>query len=429
MQTLRFSRILAMALTAACAAGGCAAPGRQLLPNPAAETATMPAMIVDPHNAIARILTNPDGRTALVTGGWAAASSTDPALTTRLAPDTGPPYVYVGNSQYETTQPQQADDIVVYGDKGSSPVRIYPRIAKHWPGAFAFDGSGNLYAAYYSVFSPTDNGLVVEYAAGTTRKIRTISQGIYIPNAVAVDASDNIYAANDAPEDFGSTWPSRGAPGTVSVYAPGISEQPSRTIRLGDEDADALVFDGSGNLFVASEVPKVFRSTGCGPCGGPGSVTAYAPSRVKPFLSIHSVYPTPYALAIDAFDDVYVCNDVSPFTTTVYSRQGSQLRTLDNAFEPIAFSATLDAVYVASTGTRSEPKAIDVYRVGHSKPYRRLHRGIGEYLTALATDPRGHLYSLNLGESSITEFAPDGSPLRKLTQGLAHPYALAISDQ
>jgi hypothetical protein len=427
VHSLRFPSLSAAIVAVVCVASACGLPGREI-PTPVAGQTGPSDGTAQQRVAALRALIG-GGRTALVTAGSLAAGAYHPVPATRLGPDPGGPYVYVGNSQYETTTPQQADDVVVYGRKSSLPVRIYPRIAKHWPGAFAFDESGNLYVAYYSVFAPTDNGLIVEYAAGTTKRIRTISNGIYIPNAVAVDTSGNVFAANDAPEDFGSTWPAKGAPGTVSVYAPGTSAAPQRTIRLGDQDADALIFDGSGNLFVASEVPKVFRSKGCGPCGGAGSVTAYAPSKSKPFVTIHNVYPTPLALAVDDLDDVYVCNDVSPFTTTVYSSQGSYQRALLNSYQPIVFGATLNEVYVASNGSPTYPKAISIYRIGRSKPFQRLHRGIGEYLTALASDSSGRLYSLNLGESSLTEFGPDGRPLRKLTQGLSHPYALAIGSQ
>lgn len=428
MQTPRLSRTFALTVSiAACVLTGCSLAGREFSPNPiAGETMSARLQVVEQRNAQSRLIVDAEGRTAIVSGSTAGAFA-DLVGPTRFQPDTGGPYVYVGNSQYGTTANKQPDEVLVYANKGMAPVRVYPRIAKHWPGAFAFDASGNLYVAYYSVFSPTDNGLIVEYARGTTKRIRTISQGIFIPNDVAVDASDNVYAANDAPEDFASKWPSSDAPGTVTVYAPGNGNQPQRTIKLTDHAAAALAFDGSGNLFVASYLPKVFRNTGCGPCGGPGMVTGYVPESSQPFVTIHNVYPTPDGLAIDNLNDVYVCNDASPFDTAVYSTQGSLLRTLPIAYQPITFNANVDRLYVASSGDRKNPHVIDIYKVGKSRPSQRIRRGVGEYLTAVATDPLGNVYDLNLGLSILTEFAPDGRAVRQITQGLSHPYALAVA--
>jgi DNA-binding beta-propeller fold protein YncE len=87
---------------------------------------------------------------------------------------------------------------------------------------------------------------VTVYAPDSKKLLRTISQGVVKPTALAFDGSGNLYVAN-----CGSYCGGKGSNGTVTVYAPGKAKV-LRTISQGVSSPQALAFDGSGNLYVAN---------------------------------------------------------------------------------------------------------------------------------------------------------------------------------
>ena len=93
----------------------------------------------------------------------------------------------------------------------------------------------NLYVANGS------NDTITVYGSGSTSVLRTISQGVKVPLALAFDRSGNLYVANE-----------KGGPeheGAVTTYAPG-STSVLRTISQGVNTPGALAFDSSANLYV-----------------------------------------------------------------------------------------------------------------------------------------------------------------------------------
>ena len=94
----------------------------------------------------------------------------------------------------------------------------------------AVDGSGDLYVGNLG------NDITVYNPSGTV--LRTISQGVSYPRALAIDGTGNLYLAN-----YRSN--------TVTVYAAGGTNLLS-TISLGVSAPDALAFDGTGSVYVAN---------------------------------------------------------------------------------------------------------------------------------------------------------------------------------
>ena len=97
---------------------------------------------------------------------------------------------------------------------------------------------------------------VTVYAPGSKNVLRTISQGVNAPYALAFDGSGDLYVANANAN-------------TVTVYASGGGTV-LRTISKGVKYPDALAFDSYGNLYVAN-------ASGY-------TVTVYAPGSTKGFF-------------------------------------------------------------------------------------------------------------------------------------------------
>jgi len=165
------------------------------------------------------------------------------------------------------------EDVLEYTRRGHL-VRTTP-LGKYAPaGAIAFDKSGNLYAVsdYFaaSVFAPKSRALV-----------RTITDGMFEPLALAVDRSDNLYVANG----------SNGYNGNIAIYPPG-SATASRTITDGIYDPESLAFDSSGNLYVANNAN--------------GTATVYAPRIRKLLRTISKEVGAPWVVAVDYNDNLYL---------------------------------------------------------------------------------------------------------------------------
>lgn len=108
--------------------------------------------------------------------------------------------------------------------------------------AFAFDSAGNLYVAN-GVGGAYNCGTVTVYAPGSDSILYTINatKEICGPLRVAIDSANNLYVASG--EDT--------FPGAVDVFAAGTSTL-LRTISQGINGPEALAFDRSGDLYVAN---------------------------------------------------------------------------------------------------------------------------------------------------------------------------------
>jgi len=122
------------------------------------------------------------------------------------------------------------------------------------PSAIAINSSGNLYIAN------TGNNDVLEVNSGTGAIIQTITSNIYQPTGVAIDNSGNIYVTNAF--NFGSFS------STVTKYnSSGTYSSTFKTDLLGN--LSAISIDASGNIYVADDSPLYeglyeYSSTGTG---------------------------------------------------------------------------------------------------------------------------------------------------------------------
>jgi DNA-binding beta-propeller fold protein YncE len=334
-------------------------------------------------------------------------------------PVTEGPNLYIANGGYP------ANTVTVYAPGSNSVLRTISQ-GVYQPQALAFDVGGNLYVANYGCFSgpscsPTVPSTVTVYAPGSTSVLRTISQGVNTPAALAIDGTGNLYVANPA------DYPSKG-PSTVTVYAPG-SNTVLRTISQGVDFPDALALDGSDNLYVANT--------------NANTVTVYASGKTSILRTITQGVADPLALALDASQNLYVANcgkclSSGTDTVTVYAPgRKNVLRTIsDDVNRPnaLAFDAS-GSLNVANYGCPSPfcrkiheyaPSTVTVYAPAGKSVLRTISQGLKEPYR-LAFDGLGNLYVGNYGNNHVTVYAPRSKKLlRTISQGVNFPTALAF---
>lgn len=194
--------------------------------------------------------------------------------------------------------------VVEYRPRSSKIIRGFGKDV-HNPDAVATDGSGNVYVASNSNSSSgLGKGSIEVFPPHGNQPIREIRRGIDTPVALAFDQSGNLYVGN-CPGCYEGT-----SKGSVTEYAPG-SRRPLRTLRDGINTPDALAVGANGMIYVAN-YPQVI--------GKPNhpSVTAYAATGTKPILKITDGIKNPTSLAVDADGDLYVANRGNG-TVTVYA--------------------------------------------------------------------------------------------------------------
>jgi DNA-binding beta-propeller fold protein YncE len=101
---------------------------------------------------------------------------------------------------------------------------------------------------------------VVIFAPGQTSPTATLSQGIYNPSPLAVDAKNHLYVGSLNPDAR-----------SVSVFD-ASSASPLYTIRSGAPDPRMLALDGNGDLYVANS--------------GTGGIAEYTAGQRTPHLKI-----------------------------------------------------------------------------------------------------------------------------------------------
>jgi len=129
-------------------------------------------------------------------------------------------------------------------DAGTLP-SAFRRLSEQWRGPFPLRANPasqlsqalNLYVANEKSGAGEDS--VQVFPVGSRKKLRTITEGLSTPDALAFDGSGNLYVAN-----YGNA--------TVTVYPPGGTSA-SETISQGISHPIALTIDGSGNLYVVND--------------------------------------------------------------------------------------------------------------------------------------------------------------------------------
>lgn len=271
------------------------------------------------------------------------------------------------------------------------------------PRAMTFDNGGNVYVANASGSSSSSssgsNGNVTVYVGHGSEQLRTITEGISEPDAVAVDGNGTLYVANLGGSSSGSS--SSGSTGEVTVYRHGRNHL-SYPINAGISSPRALAVDAKGNLYVLNGAATSSSSSSS---AANGSVSIYPPKHRSPSIVLTTGIDGPVAMAVDSAGDVFVANGAA---------SGSK-----------SSSASGGSVVEFTAGSRT--------------PAGTITNGIA-VPRALAIDGNGTLYVANLGggsSSSSSSSASGGSvsiypsgetsPDRIVTDGVTAPTAIATA--
>ncbi|MGA8576906.1 MAG: hypothetical protein WB609_14635 [Candidatus Cybelea sp.] len=150
----------------------------------------------------------------------------------------------------------------------------------HSPHALAFDSAGNLYVVNQNSKKPS----VTVYAPGSSSILRKMTERLAYPAAIAIDSADDVFVMNLHP--------------SVIEYAPD-STKILRRITNSISSPQAIAVDTSGTLYVANS----------GTYPDPGWISVYAPGTAKPVYKITQGINDPIALVFDSAGNLYVASD------------------------------------------------------------------------------------------------------------------------
>jgi hypothetical protein len=256
--------------------------------------------------------------------------------------------------------------------------------------------SKNLYVLY------NDTSALVEYTHNGKQVLRTITDGVHGPDALAVDSQGTLYVGNLI----------RSSGGAVKVYPPGST---SPVTSIGTRGAQLLACDASGDLYVGtykSDSIKVYSNEG--------------QTLIRTLKGIRLLK----AIALDASENVYAGTVEG---ISVYEAGGTKLlRTIPIKYvKALAFDSTGE-LYVLSATTSSE--AVEEISPGGSQPDRTITDGL-YYPNAIALDEHDSLYVANCGvcansdPGNVTVYSSKQiTPSRTIERGVDAPYSIAYNN-
>jgi sugar lactone lactonase YvrE len=327
--------------------------------------------------------------------GSASAAQRGPAHAAQRGPAAGRTVYVVGNT------------IAAYDTATLRLLRRYEGIYR--PGGAAQDVAGDLYVSDFQ------NNDVIEFEAGQTRIVQNFAQGMSQPTALAFDGAGNLYVANDGPVSNGGN--------SVTVY--NQSGVLIRAITNGIQHPTQMAFDSQGNLYVSN-------------LGGP--VTIYANGGTQLTGSISQVTGST-AIELDSSDDVYVanCNFRCPHGLVYeFGPQGKPLVRKISSGVRNPYALALDAygnLFVANGNVAENRRCyVSAYASGGTSPFEMITDGVRD-ARAVGFDPAGNLYVANYrstcagnrpdGNGSVTVYPPGSTQYsHKLTRGIIRPQSL-----
>ncbi len=243
---------------------------------------------------------------------------------------------------------------------------------------------------------------VTLYAYAQTTPFATIASGVSNPQALIFDTSGNLFVADQ--------------PGSITEYAPPYNQAPN-TISNGVNHPQALALDSRGDLFVANG-------------NGSNTVTMYSPPYVGgPSQVIAANVDDPVSLALDASGNLFVLNSAAN-TVCEYAPPYGGAPTIISKGLNTPNSLALDSrgnLFVANLN--STPNSVVEYTPpfsSSSAPAATISNGVNEQGT-IGLSASANLFVPNQGANTVTEYmVPYTNPPATIVGGQSEPIALAI---
>jgi serine/threonine-protein kinase len=247
--------------------------------------------------------------------------------------------------------------------------------------------------------------LVFDASKHDPQPLATITQGLSLPTALAVDGAGNLYVCNAGTR-------------TITEYAPGKT-MPAFTYDDGPITVPrGIAIGANGNIFVANTI------------GVNGQISVFRPGVAKPIGSLSratSLWPAPLALTFDGTGNLFVLYAryaQGPAAVVEYVGGTSSVRTL-----PLEVPENASSIAVDDTGNvlLSNGRQISVFHVDQPKPVRFFER-VGFPLAIAFDHERQSLYIADQFNNFVSTFAyPKTRLVNFFTHGMKAPSAIALS--
>jgi hypothetical protein len=221
-----------------------------------------------------------------------------------------------------------------------------------------------------------------------------ITKGLSGPFGLTVDRNSNLYVANLSNR-------------SVTIYHPG-KLTPSFTIDNGLGDVpESVAVDSKGNVFVST-----FHHRG---------IVAFHPGHRHAYERFRLVKGTPYALAFDAHDNLFVADD-----QYVYEIPNGSTKPIDLGLSGLLEAngiAFANGILYVSNYTSND---VTVYKPGQKKPFMTITSGLDgpDYSTFVRPD---ELFVDNNIEWKIEGFKPRHTKPFVTITGLTRPVGIAAA--
>lgn len=244
---------------------------------------------------------------------------------------------------------------------------------------------------------------VTLYAAGQNSPINTIQNGITDPQALVFDASGDLFVASQA--------------GSVTEYSPPYTGAPT-VIAIGVSHPQALALDIHSNLFVANGSAS-------------NTVTEYAPPYTGgPTTTVSTGIDDPVSIGVDSAANLFVVNQSANTVTLYASPYNNSPITVSNGLNGPNSLALDSRGNLFVSNLNSTPNSVLEFSppfTTTSAPVATITSGVNEQGAIGMSGLSSNLFVPNQGANSVTEYAPpySGTPTI-VTGGQNQPVALAI---
>jgi hypothetical protein len=391
-------------------AGSASARRRPKYISPATASATL-AIVTDPGGA--SVIQETVGLTPTSTGCSSTLASTQCTLSLALDPGgydaAVSTYDGANATGNELSQGQSIDFTVAQGQTNTVAL-----VLNGVPASLAVS------SAAAAVHGTQNGGFTLYGAAAQQLQVEALDAD---GNVIVGVGSPTYTVASASGSGFTIANPTTTAPNTVTLTPPGTNgtvESFALTATYPDSTCSLSGAVCTANFAVKSDIQSLFVAN-----YDSNDVLIYTSYSAAP-TTISNGVNEPYALAMDAAEDLFVSN-YGNNTVTEYAPPwtNAPIATISSGLNGPSGLAidTSGNVFVANSNANS----VEEFAPPYSGAPVTITTGVNEDFY-VAVDPNDHVFVANFGNNTVTEYAlPYGSPTATITNGVTKPSGLALN--